>query len=99
MECSVIRNVAPLVLVCVLGGALAACSYQKEVDPSELAAKEAANAAADAQKCQDKGLQPNTPAYNKCLDQAAEARERDEYQDRAAYAGRLLGRSPFYTSK
>jgi hypothetical protein len=99
MAYSMIRSVVPLVLICVLGGALAACSYHKDPDPADLASKEAANAAADAQTCQDKGLQPNTPAYNKCLDQAADARERSDFQDRANYAGRLLGRSPYYTAK
>jgi hypothetical protein len=59
---------------------------------AKAAAAEAANAAADDAKCKANKLQPDTPAYQRCRDELENAREQAEANDKAALAGRLLGR-------
>jgi hypothetical protein len=59
---------------------------------AKAAAAEAANAAADDAKCKANKLQPDTPAYQRCRDELENAREQAEANDKAAVAGRLLGR-------
>jgi hypothetical protein len=51
-------------------------------------------AAADDAKCQAHGYQPGTPPYEKCRSQLTDQRVQAETDDRAALAGRLLGRPP-----
>ena len=85
----------------LVGFLLAACANQHVQTQAEAdraaaaaAAKDAADAASDAATCQSSGFQPNTPSYYRCLDSAEAAREHQDGSDRAALAGRLLGRPP-----
>lgn len=50
--------------------------------------------AQDDAKCQAHGYQPGTPEYERCRTRLADMHAQDEYNDRAAQAGRLLGRLP-----
>lgn len=61
---------------------------------AKAAATEAANAAQDDATCRSHGLQPNTPAYAKCLTQLEDQRTNAEDSERSGIASRLQGRSP-----
>lgn len=50
--------------------------------------------AQDDAKCQAHGYQPGTPEYERCRTRLADMHAQEEYNDRAALAGRLLGRLP-----
>jgi hypothetical protein len=66
---------------------------QQEAD-AKAAAADAAAAAQDDAQCRAQGLQPDTPPYERCRAKLADQRAAAENSDRAAVAGRLLGRSP-----
>jgi hypothetical protein len=85
-------------LTCSMGASQEDCppgtrGYELEQQAqAKAAAAEAANAAADDAKCKANKLQPDTPAYQRCRDGLENAREQAEASDKAALAGRLLGR-------
>jgi hypothetical protein len=66
---------------------------QQQADAKATAA-EAATAAQDDAECRSQGLQPDTPAYEKCRTRLADQRTYSQDSDRMGVAGRLLGRSP-----
>jgi hypothetical protein len=71
----------------------AGSGQQQEAD-AKAAAADAAAAAQDDAQCRSQGLQPDTPPYERCRTKLADQRTFTENSDRAAVAGRLLGRSP-----
>jgi hypothetical protein len=70
---------------------LAGCAAQSFTAPPPTNAE---ISAADDAKCQQQGYQPSTPDYEKCRSRLADQRAQAETNDRAALAGRLLGRPP-----
>jgi hypothetical protein len=69
-------------------------NQQQQQADAKAAATQAANAAQDDATCRSYGLQPNTPAYSKCLTKLEDQRTNTEDSERAGVAGRLLGQSP-----
>jgi hypothetical protein len=89
-------------LSCTMGAAQEDCDpgtrgyeLQKQAE-AKAAAEVAANAASDDAKCKAANLKPETPAYMRCRDQLESQREQGEKNDKAALAGRLLGRPAGY---
>ncbi len=62
--------------------------------PEAEARAEAAALAADDAKCKASGLQPGTPAFEKCLTQLADQRAGADNTNRADLMNRLQGRPP-----
>jgi hypothetical protein len=77
---------------CSIG--LSDCAPQQQETDAKAAAADAAAAAQDDAQCRAQGLQPDTPPYERCRTKLADQRAYTENSDRAAVAGRLLGRSP-----
>jgi hypothetical protein len=86
-----VRDVVRGLLVIAAVLLIAGCANHS---PEAEAQAQADAGVADVAKCQAAGLQPNTPAFERCLTQLADQRAAADYADRAALAARLQGRLP-----
>jgi len=84
-----------LLILPVLPLLLAGCANNSpQAQAQSQAQTEAQTAANDDAKCRSYGLQPATPAFEKCLTKLADLRAQAEQNDKAELAGRLLNRPP-----
>ena len=87
---------APLLLALLV----AACASHQQTDSevaaanAAAAASDAAAAASDAATCRSYGLQPDTPAFVRCLDKVADDRARANLASRDSVARALKDQPP-----